>query len=125
MKLRTSAVALLVACIVTTGLFRIESGSPKALERATQSATDGFDLEEATIADLLRDQQLGRRTARRIAEQYLSRIEALDRNGPSLNSVIELNPDALAIADALDTERHTRGLRGPLHGVPILIKDNI
>ena len=75
--------------------------------------------------DLLRDQQSGRRTARQIAEQYLSRIQALDRNGPSLHSVIELNPDALAIADALDAERQTGGPRGPLHGIPVLIKDNI
>ena len=118
MRLRTLAVGLLAACLVTAGIFRIDIG-------ATQSALEGFDLEEATVANLLRDQQSGRRTARRIAEQYLSQIQALDRNGPSLNSVIELNPDAFAIADALDAERQTRGLRGPLHGVPVLIKDNI
>lgn len=125
MRLRTFAVALLVACVVTAGIFLIDIGSPKAHERAPQSAPERFDLEEATIPDLLRDQQEGRRTARSIAEQYLSRIQALDRNGPSLHAVIELNPDALAIADALDVERQTRGPRGPLHGVPVLIKDNI
>ena len=125
MRLRVLAVTLFVACIVTPGIFRSSIGLPVAEGRAVQSASGGFDLEEATISDLLRDQQAGRRTARRIVEQYLSRIEALDRNGPSLKSVIELNPDALAIADALDTERQTRGLRGPLHGVPILIKDNL
>jgi amidase len=84
-----------------------------------------FDLEEATIASLIGDQQSGRRTARAIAERYLARIESVDRNGPSLHSVIELNPDALAIADALDAERKSKGLRGPLHGIPVLIKDNI
>lgn len=125
MRLRAVAVALLVACFVMAGIFLSDSGSPGAQASATQSAPGGFDLEEATIAGLLRDQQAGRRTARRIAEQYLSRIQALDRNGPSLHSIIELNPDALAIADALDAERQARGPRGPLHGVPILIKDNI
>lgn len=125
MRLRPCAVALLVACFVTAGIFPIDIGSPRAHERAPQSVPERFDLEEATIADLLRDQQEGRRTARSITEQYLSRIQALDRNGPSLHSVIELNPDALAIADALDVERQTRGPRGPLHGVPVLIKDNI
>ena len=125
MRLRTLAVALLVVCCGTAGAFLVDIGSPQARERATQSAPEEFDLEDATIADLVRDQQSGRRTARRIAEQYLSRIQALDRNGPSLNSVIELNPDALAIADALDAERQAGGPRGPLHGVPVLIKDNI
>ncbi len=109
MRLRTFAVALLIACGGTAGTFLADSGSPQASGRAAQPAPEQFDLEDATIADLLRDQQSGRRTARRIAEQYLSRIQTLDRNGPSLNSVIELNPDALAIADALDAERQTSG----------------
>src|SRR5262245_32431174 len=64
-------------------------------------------------------------TARSITEKYLSRIAAVDKQGPRLNSVIELNPDALTIAQALDDERKTRGSRGPLHGIPVLIKDNI
>jgi len=125
MRLRAFAVALLVACGGTAGTFLADIGSPQARGRAAQPAPEQFDLGDATIADLLRDQQSGRRTARRIAEQYLSRIQTLDRNGPSLNSVIELNPDALAIADALDAERQISGLRGPLHGIPVLIKDNI
>ena len=90
-----------------------------------QQAGSPSDLEEATIASLIGDQQSGRRTARAIAERYLARIDAIDRNGPALHSVIELNPDALAIADALDAERKAKGLRGPLHGIPVLIKDNI
>ena len=69
--------------------------------------------------------QSGRDTARSLAEQYMARIEAIDRSGPALHSVIELNPDALAIADRLDAERKSRGPRGPLHGIPMLIKDNI
>jgi len=84
-----------------------------------------FTLEEATIADLQQRMQSGRDTARSLAEQYVARIEAIDRRGPALHSVIELNPDALAIADRLDAERKSSGPRGPLHGIPILIKDNI
>jgi amidase len=67
----------------------------------------------------------GALTARSIAEKYLARIRDVDKQGPAINSVIELNPDALAIADALDKERKAKGARGPLHGIPILIKDNI
>jgi len=69
--------------------------------------------------------QSGRATARSLAEQYIARIEAVDRGGPALRSVLELNPDALDIADQLDAERKARGPRGPLHGVPLLLKDNI
>ena len=84
-----------------------------------------FGLEEATIADLQQRMQSGRDTARSLAEQYVARIEAIDRSGPALHSVIELNPEAIAIADRLDAERKSRGPRGPLHGIPVLIKDNI
>jgi amidase len=84
-----------------------------------------FDLEEATIADLQRRMATGQDTARSLAEKYLARIDALDRQGPSLRSILEINPDALSIADQLDAERKTRGPRGPLHGIPIVIKDNI
>ena len=60
----------------------------------------------------------GKHTARSIAELYLSRIDAIDEDGPGINSVIETNPDALTIADALDQERKEKGPRGPLHGIP-------
>ncbi len=84
-----------------------------------------FELDETTIADLQKSMASGQRTARAIAELYLARIDAVDKQGPTINSVIELNPDALAIADALDRERKEKGARGPLHGIPVLIKDNI
>ncbi|MFI5177425.1 MAG: amidase [Vicinamibacterales bacterium] len=84
-----------------------------------------FDLEEATIASLQDRMARGQDTARSLAEKYLARIEAIDRSGPALKSVLQINPDALAIADALDAERRTKGPRGPLHGVPVLLKDNI
>src|SRR4051812_715699 len=84
-----------------------------------------FELEEATIADLQAGMAAGRVTARSITQAYLDRIEELDRKGPTLRHVIETNPDALAIADSLDGERKAGRIRGPLHGVPVLIKDNI
>lgn len=84
-----------------------------------------FDLEEVTIAALQAGMSNGKYSARSITTRYLSRIEEIDKRGPSINSVIELNPDALSIARSLDEERKRQGPRGPLHGIPILIKDNI
>lgn len=83
------------------------------------------ELEEATIASLQEGLRTGRYTTRSLCEAYLARIEAIDRAGPTLRSVIETNPDALAIADRLDAERKARRSLGPLHGIPVLIKDNI
>ncbi len=85
----------------------------------------GFELEEVTIAELGRQMAAGERTSREITRLYLDRIEALDRQGPTLRSVIETNPDALQIAEQLDRERAAGNVRGPLHGIPILVKDNI
>jgi amidase len=84
-----------------------------------------FELEEATIAALQEAMASGRRTSRNLVDLYLRRIEEIDRSGPEIRSVIELNPEALAIAADLDRERKQKGPRGPLHGVPVLIKDNI
>lgn len=83
------------------------------------------ELDENTLTDVAAGLRSGRFTCRSLAEQYLARIDALDKNGPKLNSVIELNPDALSIADSLNAELKSKGARGPLHGVPVLIKDNI
>ena len=82
-------------------------------------------MAELTITELRSGMQAGEMTARSVTEMYLRRIAEIDRTGPTLNAVVEINPDALAIADALDAERRARGPRGPLHGIPILIKDNI
>ena len=84
-----------------------------------------FDLEETSIGDLAASMASGERTARSVTEAYLARIAEIDRQGPTLRSVIETNPDALDIADALDRERAEGRVRSPLHGVPILVKDNI
>ncbi len=107
------------ALLLLTGFATLLAQAPA---RPPQAA---FDLEEATVADLQQRMQSGRDTARSLVEKYLARIDEIDRSGPLLRSVIETNPDALAIADQLDAERKSRGPRGPLHGIPILIKDNI
>jgi amidase len=120
-----------------------ESGSHRAAiaaEARHATRTTAFELEEITISRLQDGMKSGKFTARSIAEKYFERIERLDRPtrgaqtgrrstgeqaGMTVNSVIELNPDALDIADELDRERRTNGPRGPLHGIPVLIKDNI
>ncbi len=105
-----------------------ETGAPDrpgATECIDRFEDPGFEHAEATISDLARAQAEGRLTARSLAEACLDRIAAVDTGGPRLNSVIELNPDALDIAAGLDAERAASGPRGPLHGIPVLIKDNI
>jgi amidase len=92
---------------------------------ASAVTVKSFEFEETTIAELQEAMRSGRHTARSIAQTYLERIQDLDKQGPALNAVIELNPDALAIAENLDSERKAGRVRGPLHGIPILIKDNI
>src|SRR2546425_7499139 len=84
-----------------------------------------FALEETTIAQLQDGMKAGRLPARGVAQAYLDRIAALDRQGPTLRAVLETNPDALATADAVDGERRRGKVRGPLHGVPVIVKDNI
>ena len=92
---------------------------------AAFAAADGFELDEIGIADLGKGLDEGRWTSRRLVELYISRIEAIDRSGPRLGAVIELNPESDAIAAALDRERQQKYVRGPLHGIPVLLKDNI
>jgi amidase len=88
-------------------------------------AVPPFEHEEISLSELAEGMATGRFTARGITEMYLGRIEAIDQNGVELHSVIETNPDALDIAEVLDRERKEKGPRGPLHGIPILLKDNI
>jgi amidase len=113
------------------------AGPPAAVasgSSAPASSADGFELAEATFAELQAAMAAGRQTSRGLVEAYLGRIAALDQGGSGapagapasrLRAVLEVNPDALAIADALDAERRAHGPRGPLHGIPILLKDNI
>ena len=92
---------------------------------APVSEVKPFGLDEVTIPELQEGMKSGQYTARSLVEKYSARIAEIDKQGPAINAVIELNPDAAAIAKALDEERKAKGPRGPLHGIPVLIKDNI
>jgi amidase len=96
----------------------IESGVPAF-------SVKPFELDELTFSDLQEGMKSGKYTSRSLVEQYSARIDEIDKHGPAINSVIEMNPDALLIADQLDQERKAKGPRGPLHGIPVFIKDNI
>jgi len=102
-----------------------EAHGPDAREDAQWWSRLAFELEEKTIAELQEGMASGRWTSRGITALYLDRIALLDRNGPKLRALIETNPEAPDIADVLDRERRQGRLRGPLHGIPVLVKDNI
>jgi amidase len=104
-------------------LSQLGDATVRSAEAAPQ--VPAFELEEVTIAELQKGVASGKWSARAIAEAYLHRIEQMDRQGPTLRSVIETNPDALAIAEELDRERRAGKVRGPMHGIPVLVKDNI
>ena len=114
------AVSLLAACSVTP----VTAPAPESATKPAANAAS-FAFEEAGIADLQQRMAAGTTSSRALTQAYLDRIAALDDAGPTLNAVIETNPQALADADALDAERRAGKLRGPLHGIPILLKDNI
>jgi amidase len=99
------------------------AASPEAM--AAPAKQGAFDPVEASVAELQEAMTAGRVTSKQLVQRYLARIKAVDQAGPRLNSVIEVNPDALEIAAALDRERKAKGPRGPLHGIPVLVKDNI
>jgi len=114
--------------IIITAILILMMGaacSPGGDKTPEKAAPAKFPLEEATIAGLQEMMTSGTATSESLVSLYLKRIDEIDRGGPGLNSVIEINPDALAIARELDRERREKGPRGPLHGIPILIKDNI
>lgn len=115
-----AAAATMVACGPNAG--REEENDSG---RAGYAAAGSFALQEATVADLQGQMESGELSAQRITELYLERIEKLNHQGPELRAIITTNPDALAIAQELDRERSQGKVRGPLHGIPIIIKDNI
>ena len=123
--MRTKTCVPIMLIVAMTVGCRSGTSEPPEPGPATTEATAPFQFEEMTVEAMQEAMAKGTLTSRGITELYLARIEALDRKGPTLQSVIETNPDALSIADALDKERKEKGPRGPLHGVPVLIKDNI
>jgi amidase len=109
----------------TAGLMPALSAARELAAPELRAAVAEFELDEITVADLQAGMVSGKHTAQSLVEKYFSRIQALDKSGPGVNSVIELNPDASSIAADLDRERRAGKVRGPLHGIPVLIKDNI
>lgn len=118
--LHTSALASVVAISKPASALVAESTS-----NHSYSPPGEFELDELTISDLQTGMKSGKFTARSLVRKYLDRIDEIDKHGPGINSVIEINPDAVSIAEALDRERKEKGARGLLHGIPILIKDNV
>jgi amidase len=103
-------------------------GAAREISRSAlpaQAEVRPFELDEITITELQDGMNSGKFSAHSLVEKYTARINEIDKQGPAVNAVIELNPEAEAIADALDQERKAKGPRGPLHGIPVLIKDNI
>jgi amidase len=115
-----SLAAITSGCNNTT-----KSTETNTINQGNQYEKDDFPLNEISVFELQKKMKEGEYSSRKITELYLKRIAAIDQSGPMLNSVIEINPDALSIADKMDQERKAGKLRGPLHGIPILIKDNI
>ncbi len=106
-----------------TGL--LLSGCSLPPKPSDSGSAASFEFDEATLLTLRDGMRAGRFTARSLAEKYLARIRQIDQAGPALRAVIEINPDAVSDADALDRERKAKGPRGPLHGIPVILKDNI
>jgi amidase len=125
--LRQSTQATLAASLLPLAASALPAALPAAAPRspAAQPPDKDLDLSERTIADLQDYLKSSQGSSRRLCQLYLDRIGELNAKGPAINAVIELNPDALTIADALDKERKAGKLRGPLHGIPVLLKDNI
>jgi Asp-tRNA(Asn)/Glu-tRNA(Gln) amidotransferase A subunit family amidase len=120
-------IATLAALIVATVLSaaRITGQQPSSANSVPRPAgASTFEVYEKSITELQDAMRSGRVTSRQLVEAYLARIRAYDKQGPAINAFIALNPHALADADALDAERRSRGPRGPLHGIPIAVKDN-
>jgi amidase len=103
---------------------RVAASTPNAMSPVSDPVKP-FELDEITISELRDGMKSGKFTAHSLVEKYSARISEIDKRGPAINAVIEMNPDAMSIADDLDRELKSKGPRGPLHGIPVLIKDNI
>lgn len=128
MKRRSFLTTATLASAGLTTLLITGCTSTAKKEEDVASAEDSkttFELDEETIGSLREKLASGKYTSEQLVQLYLKRIDTIDKNGPQLNSVIEVNPDAVAIAVAMDKEMKAGKSRGPLHGIPVLIKDNI
>ena len=131
MRSVVSLVALLALSVLLTRPgaqdFLTAGASARAVSPAFVASAQhsSFELDELTVADLQQAMASGKYTSRQLVDLYLRRIDEIDRGGPALRSVLVVNPDARAVADRLDADRKAGNVRGPLHGIPVLIKDNI
>ena len=116
---------MIVRAFACTVIVALSLACRADVEEPAPDVSTNFELNELSVAQLQEGMASGRFTSRQLVDLYLQRIAEIDAAGPRLRSVIELNPDATSIADALDAERKAKGSRGPLHGIPVLIKDNI
>jgi len=121
-KFLGSATVFGAATIVAPAIAGRES---LASQRDAAPPVKTSELDEITVAELQDGMKSGKFTAHSVTQKYLDRIAEIDKQGPAVNAIIEINPDALRIADSLDAERQSKGPRGPLHGIPVVIKDNI
>ncbi len=122
MILKTSFYRFFLLCVLAIS-FLMTCKSPSG-KTSPEEGDTGW-IEEMTISQLQQGYKEGRYTIADIVKVYLDRINEIDKNGPGLNSVIQVNPDALQIAEELDSELAAGKTRGPLHGVPVILKDNI
>lgn len=111
--------------VTALGFAASNNKTPVTVKEAPVTESLDFALNEITIDSLQEKMKSGTYTSKTVTQLYLDRIQQIDKAGPHLNSVIELNPDALSIAESMDDERKNGKVRGPLHGIPVLIKDNI
>ena len=120
--IRNTAIAASGISVFPGSSFKSEK---KKGAKSMENISDDFELNEITITELQEKFEKGLYTSEYVTALYIQRIKEIDKEGPALNSVIELNPDALSIAKEMDIERSSGKVRGPMHGIPILIKDNI
>lgn len=125
LKKGSAAGAIMAVAGIASCKSPVKEVNQNAGDVKTDQFIDEFELNETTIDELQQKMQSGTLTSKAITGLYLNRIDAIDKNGPALNSVIEINPDAISMAEAMDKERKEGKIRGPLHGIPVLIKDNI
>jgi amidase len=111
--------------LTAAGLGSLQASGMLQRDNSNSRIPPVFNLEEISITDLQKKMQQNEATSVSITKAYLDRIKQIDRQGPKLNTVIEINPDAISIAERMDSERKQGKIRGALHGIPILVKDNI
>ena len=111
--------------VTAMGFAACNNNTPVTVKETPVTESVDFALNEITIDSLQEKMKSGTYTSKAVTQLYLDRIQQIDKAGPRLNAIIEINPDALSIAEAMDAERKNGKVRGPLHGIPVLIKDNI